>query len=428
MARLKFVAYSFAVVVIWLVEHQAHAQSWPSRPVTMVVPYAAGGNVDIAARVFARELSSKLGQQVIIENKSGAGGIVGTVAVAKAKPDGHTLLLTASGPAALNKLLYRSIPYDTDTEFTPIVVTNDVPQVLVVDPKLPVRNLGELVAYAKQRKSLSLGHAGPGTTGHLASAETRLDFLPQIPTVRESGIADVVATTWNALLAPVGTSSDVVAKINAIINEFLKEDACEEVAYALDVLKLDGVSLFTSYDGQFLGQPSFDPVMAALDAKGSVAFVIEYPFDTTRTATNLIFSGALDRFPSIRFVLAHGGGTLPYLAYRLAMVGSQQLAHREFTDRFPLPFFTQNPQAAEPGFLLARIRRFWFEVALSAGEGTIATIKAVADPTRILFGTDWPYAPETILVDTVAQLNANASLTAAERKAIASDNAQKLFA
>ncbi len=224
------------------------------------------------------------------------------------------------------------------------------------------------------------------------------------------------------------------------------EDACAEVAYALDVLKLDGVSLFTSYDGEFLGQASFDPVMAELNARGAIAFmhpnihpanqmiklpwpafVIEYPFDTTRAATNLIFSGALDRFPAIRFVLAHGGGTLPYLAYRLAMVGSQQLAHREFTDKFPLPFFTQNPEATDPAFLLARVRRFWFEIALSAGAGTIATIKTVADPDRILFGTDWPYAPETILTDTVAQLAANASLTPAERQAIASGNARKLF-
>jgi predicted TIM-barrel fold metal-dependent hydrolase len=225
------------------------------------------------------------------------------------------------------------------------------------------------------------------------------------------------------------------------------EGACEEIAYALDVLDLDGVSLFTSYDGQFLGQASFDPVMAVLDARGATAFVhpnihpanpmiklpwpafvIEYPFDTTRAATNLIFSGALDRFPSIRFVLAHGGGTLPYLAYRLAMVGSQQLAHEEYAKKFPLPFFTQNKDATDPAFLLARIKRFWFEVALSAGEGTIAAISSVAHPDRILFGTDWPYAPESILVDTVAQLNSNGTLTDSERRGIASDNAQKLFA
>jgi predicted TIM-barrel fold metal-dependent hydrolase len=225
------------------------------------------------------------------------------------------------------------------------------------------------------------------------------------------------------------------------------DEACEEAAYALDVLKLSGVSLFTSYDGQFLGQKNFDPVMAELDARKSItfihpnihpanqmiklpwpAFVIEYPFDTTRAATNLIFSGALDRYPSIRFVLAHGGGTLPYLAYRLAMVGSQQLGQGEYLERYPLPFFTENAAATDPDFFLARVKRFWFEVALSAGEGTIATLKAVADPDRLLFGTDWPYAPESILKDTVRQLDNNNALTPSQREAIKYDNAARLFA
>jgi 6-methylsalicylate decarboxylase len=225
------------------------------------------------------------------------------------------------------------------------------------------------------------------------------------------------------------------------------EDACDELDYAMDVLKLDGVALFTSYDGQFLGQPSFDPLMAALDKRRALtfihpnihpanqmihlpwpAFVIEYPFDTTRAATNLIFSGALDRYPAIRFVLAHGGGTLPYLAYRLAMVGSKQLAVSEYRERFPLPFFVDNPGATEPAFFLERVKRLFFEVALSAGEGTLATLKAVADPNRILFGTDWPYAPETIMADTLLQLDSNKSLTDADRSAIKYGNARRLFA
>jgi predicted TIM-barrel fold metal-dependent hydrolase len=225
------------------------------------------------------------------------------------------------------------------------------------------------------------------------------------------------------------------------------EDTCTELDYAFDVLKLDGVALLTNYDGQFLGQASFDPVMEALDKRRALAFihpnihpanqmiklpwpafVIEYPFDTTRAATNLIFSGALDRFPSIRFVLAHGGGTLPYLAYRLSMVGSKQLAETEYRERYPLPFFTQNPEATDPAFFLERLERFWFELALSAGEGTIATLKAVADPNRILFGTDWPYAPETIMNDTLLRLDGNASLTDADRNAIKFGNAEALLA
>lgn len=224
------------------------------------------------------------------------------------------------------------------------------------------------------------------------------------------------------------------------------DDACEEIAYALDVLGLDGVSLFASYAGQYLGRKSFDPVMAMLHERGALAFVhpnihpanelielawppfvIEYPFDTARAAVNLIFSGALDRYPDIRFVLAHGGGALPSLAYRISMVGSQQLAKPPYVEKFPLPFFTENAQATDPAFVMARVRRFWFECALSAGPTTLDAVRAIAEPGHILFGSDWPYAPEPILNDTIAQLDANPHLSAAERHGIAYDNAASLL-
>jgi tripartite-type tricarboxylate transporter receptor subunit TctC len=273
----RFVLATLIVVLLPMV--RAEADGWPSRPITIVVPYAAGGNVDIAARLFAKALSEKLGQSVIIEDKPGAGGIVGSVTVANATPDGYTLLLTAAGPGALNKLLYKSLPYDADTQFTPIVVTNDVPQVVVIDPKLPVANLSELVAYSKQKKSVSIGHAGPGTMGQLAAllliaqtkmnavlvsyrgsaplitdllggqieagvpayipevntvkaiavtTESRLSFLPQVPTTRESGIADVEAATWNALLGPAGLPPEIVDKLNASLNAYLKTEAAQQ--------------------------------------------------------------------------------------------------------------------------------------------------------------------------------------------------------
>jgi tripartite-type tricarboxylate transporter receptor subunit TctC len=273
----RFVLATLIVVLLPMV--RAEADGWPSRPITIVVPYAAGGNVDIAARLFAKALSEKLGQSVIIEDKPGAGGIVGSVTVANATPDGYTLLLTAAGPGALNKLLYKSLPYDADTQFTPIVVTNDVPQVVVIDPKLPVANLNELVAYSKQKKSVSIGHAGPGTMGQLAAlllvaqtkmnavlvsyrgsaplitdllggqieagvpayipevntvkaiavtTESRVSFLPQVPTTRESGIADVEAATWNALLGPAGLPPEIVDKLNASVNAYLKTEAAQQ--------------------------------------------------------------------------------------------------------------------------------------------------------------------------------------------------------
>ena len=103
----------------------ASAEDWPTRPVTMVVPYAPGGNIDQAARVFGRELSEKLGQQFIVESKGGAGGAIGAAQVAKSKPDGYTLLVTANGPSVLNKMLYASLSYDPDTDFTPIALISE---------------------------------------------------------------------------------------------------------------------------------------------------------------------------------------------------------------------------------------------------------------------------------------------------------------
>src|SRR5580765_8010293 len=148
----------------------ASAQDWPTRPVTMIVPYAPGGNIDQAARVVGRELSEKLGQQFIIESKAGAGGAIGASYVAKSKPDGYTLLVTANGPSVLNKMLYASLPYDPDTDFTPISLISDVPQVFIVNLKSPVGDLKGLVALAKEKKdALTIGHPGIGTGAHLAT-------------------------------------------------------------------------------------------------------------------------------------------------------------------------------------------------------------------------------------------------------------------
>jgi tripartite-type tricarboxylate transporter receptor subunit TctC len=284
----------------------------------MVVPFPAGGNVDVAARLFAKELTDKLGQQVVVENKPGAGGGIGSAQVAKAAPDGYTLLLTATGPAVFNKLLYKSIPYDPDTEFTPIVITNDVPQVLVVDPKLPVRTLADLQAYAKQKPGgITIGHAGPGTTGHLATllllaqtkieavqvsyrgaaplvsdvlggqieagfpayvsqvatvrslgvtSEQRLDFLPDVPTIRESGVADVVATTWNALVGPAGLPRPIVQKLNRIVNAFLATPAARDQLNALGARALGGTPEQAA-DTMARDKAKWEPIIRAADIK-----------------------------------------------------------------------------------------------------------------------------------------------------------------
>jgi tripartite-type tricarboxylate transporter receptor subunit TctC len=258
----------------------ASAEDWPTRPVTMIVPYAPGGNIDQAARLFARELSEKLGQQFIIESKGGAGGSIGAAQVAKSKPDGYTLLVTANGPSVLNKMLYASLPYDPETDFTPIALISDVPQVFAVNAKSPVSDLKGLVAFAKEKKEgLTIGHPGVGTGAHLTAiwfanlagitavpvayrgaqplvtaviggeidaglpayipqvhaakilavtSEERVDFLPGVPTVRESGVANVASGTFTALAAPAGTPPEIVTRMNRILDAYLKTEEAKK--------------------------------------------------------------------------------------------------------------------------------------------------------------------------------------------------------
>lgn len=184
--------------------------------------------------------------------------------------------------------------------------------------------------------------------------------------------------------------------------------ALDEIDYALDSLGLDGIGLFSSYDGRYLGDPLFDPILERLDARAAVAFVhpvlnpllrelridlpafvVEYVFDTTRAAANLLFSGALDRFPNIRFVLAHGGGTLPFLTFRLAqspLIDPQRLG------------------AFDPQRVAQLVRRFYFDTALVAHPAPLAGLDAIDVGDRVLFGSDWPFAPAAVTATTVANI------------------------
>ncbi|WP_051975119.1 amidohydrolase family protein [Cupriavidus necator] len=169
--------------------------------------------------------------------------------------------------------------------------------------------------------------------------------------------------------------------------------ALKEVSYCLDQLKVDGFILFTNYDGKYLGDEHFVPLLEELDRRGTVVFVhpnqpphdvpsvapasvLEYPFETTRTATSLVMSGAMSRYRNVRFILSHAGGTLPFLVPRLAL--SISMMH-EVAERV--------------GDTHAAIRSFYFDTALSAGTPALASLAQVADPDRILFGTDFPFAP-----------------------------------
>lgn len=200
--------------------------------------------------------------------------------------------------------------------------------------------------------------------------------------------------------------------------------AVEEASYALSTLKLDGVALFTSYAGAHLGHPTFDPILEVLNENHAVAFVhptahpanrelnlsfpaflIEYTFETTRAAVNLILSGAIDRFPHIRFILSHAGGTLPFLSWRVAEVTASLLSEPRLMQQYPLPFVANHSHAMTPALFMERAQRFWYDTANAAGPQVFASLELVASSDRILFGTDWPYVPERQLASTSGALD-----------------------
>jgi tripartite-type tricarboxylate transporter receptor subunit TctC len=266
-----------SLFAINLVANPAFAQrpAWPDKPIRLVIPFASGGTADMVARLLANELSQRLGQPVVVDAKAGANGIIGADAVAKATPDGTTLLLHSSAHA-INASLYKKLPFDTERAFVPVApVVAPGAFVIVVNPALPVRNLRELVEYARAKPgAVSYGSAGVGNGLHLAGemleqmagirllhvpykgaapivndlvggqiqmmfnsllavqafvkdgklrliAQTgarRMTSLPDVPTVAESGLpglANYEATSWYGLYAPAGTPAEVIARLNA---------------------------------------------------------------------------------------------------------------------------------------------------------------------------------------------------------------------
>ncbi len=180
--------------------------------------------------------------------------------------------------------------------------------------------------------------------------------------------------------------------------------ALTEIAHALDTLRFDGVSLFASYGERFLGDRALDPVLEMLDARGAVAFVhpglhpsskglalpwpafmMEYLFDTTRAVVNLVFSGAIERFPRVRFILPHAGGVVPYFAWRLAMS----------------PMIDQRLPQLSRDQVYAALQHFWYDNALSPGEQTFGALDHVARPERIVFGTDFPFANPRVIAQAL---------------------------
>jgi predicted TIM-barrel fold metal-dependent hydrolase len=206
--------------------------------------------------------------------------------------------------------------------------------------------------------------------------------------------------------------------------------AIEECRYCLDELRFEGICLMASYGETYLGDKAFDPLMEFLDARAAVvfvhptlhpsscslalpwpAFMIEYVFDTSRAAMNLVFSGALARFPAIRIILAHAGGTLPYVAWRLSVA----------------PMIDARLPQRSRAEIMSTFERFWYDNALACGPETFGALSQVAAADRIVFGSDWPFCNDRVVTEEVAALTAPGFLSAEQIDAIGRGNALKLF-
>jgi predicted TIM-barrel fold metal-dependent hydrolase len=228
------------------------------------------------------------------------------------------------------------------------------------------------------------------------------------------------------------------------------EGSCEEARHALDVLKLDGIGFLASYDGKYLGDPAFDPVLEILDERAAVVvvhpnnhpstgmvrqgiskgignFLVEFLFDTTRSALNLLFNDVLHRFPNIRFILFHAGGTLPYVAWRVAEIASRQMNAPPWDRQYPSPYMERHGGKLTVQTVLSDLGLFWYETALAAGRQTFGSLKEVAAPERILFGSDWPYCPDVMTEDMVGALHDQKGLDEKQVQAIERGNALRLF-
>lgn len=256
-------------------------QAYPTRNVTLVVPFGVGSSVDIVSRALAQHLRTELGQAFVIVNRPGAGGNIGATAVASAQPDGYTLLMATTGPAANNKFMYKDMPFDPEKDFEAIAVLGTAPIIIATRANAPFKTLKEMVDYAKANPDkMNAGYPGNGSLGHITGeliqgrqglkwggvqykgssdiivdllggqidlamdsmapyvgqvqegklralalgSRARFPGLPDVPTTAEAGFPGLEASVFYAMLAPRGTPAEIVTKLNKAINDFLKTD------------------------------------------------------------------------------------------------------------------------------------------------------------------------------------------------------------
>jgi tripartite-type tricarboxylate transporter receptor subunit TctC len=274
----------------------AHAQGWPAKPIRFIVPFPPGGATDVLTRTIAPKLADAFGQQVVVDNRSGAGGMIGVQLTAKSPPDGYTMVLATFGPIAINPSLYAKMPYDPVKELAPVSLAGNIYNVLVVHPALPAPSVKELIALARTRSGeLNYGSSGPGAADHMAAElfqvmtktrmvhvpykggplamvdlisgnlqlmfstvptasglikagklrpmaianSTRFPAMPELPTIAEAGVADFAVNNWCGVFVASGTPAEVIARLNA---ELVKTLAMPDVRARLIEVGLEALS------------------------------------------------------------------------------------------------------------------------------------------------------------------------------------------
>lgn len=298
-----------AVTIVAVASMPSAAQDFPTRPVRFIVPYAAGGSGDLLARLLGNKLAAIWGQQVVVDNRAGGGGLIGTEFAARSDPDGYTLYLATDGPLTVAASLYKRVPYDWKRDFAPVSMLAMGYQVLIVRPSLPARNLQELIALAREKPGeLNYASIGIGSAPHLGAelfksvakvdvthvpyrgssaqaisallasdvamflvgtstavshiqsgalrglavtAGKRVDGLPDVPTFAEAGLPGVDVSLWFAVLVPSGTPAPIVKKLNADIAQVVADP---DFRQALAVRGFDAVSSSPEELAQFLAK------------------------------------------------------------------------------------------------------------------------------------------------------------------------------
>ena len=241
----------------------AAAENYPTRPVTIIVPYAPGGGTDLLARIVGQELAKRLGKSFVVENRPGGGTVIAALAAARAPPDGYTLLMGTSTPLAINATLHRNLPYDPVADFVPLALVANVPFVLVVNPSLPVKSVSELIKLAKEEPgSLSYGTSGPGSPHHLYAElfksmtgieMTHIPYKGSVP-----ALTDVVAGHIPLMFVDLGPAQPMIkdGKVRALgVSSAVRVASLPDVAPIAEV----GVPGFEAVAWQMLVAPANTP-------------------------------------------------------------------------------------------------------------------------------------------------------------------------